>query len=101
MAVKEDKMLGELEVSTGSWGCGAFFNSEPVMFAIQALAANAAGVRLVYHTLGDGRRLAPAFELLEDAMVRKLTVAEALEALAERCAADPAFRTKYRPKSSL
>ncbi|CAE7031185.1 PARG [Symbiodinium sp. CCMP2592] len=92
VAVKEDELFGETEVSTGSWGCGAFFNSEPVMFAIQALAANAAGVRLVYHTLGDGRRLAPAFELLEDAMLRKLTIAEALEALAERCAGDPAFR---------
>ena len=101
VAVKEDELFAEFEVSTGSWGCGAFFNSEPVMFVIQALAANAAGVRLVYHTLGDGRRLAPAFELLEEAMVKKLTVVQALEALAARCASDPAFRTKYRPKSSL
>ena len=102
VAVKEDELFGgEFEVSTGSWGCGAFFNSEPVMFAIQALAANAAGLRLIYHSLGDGRRLAPAFALLEDAMVRKLTIEEALDALAEQCSNDPAFRTKYRPKSSL
>mmetsp|Transcript_3766 Transcript_3766/g.8789 ORF Transcript_3766/g.8789 Transcript_3766/m.8789 type:complete len:414 (+) Transcript_3766:27-1268(+) len=102
VAVKEDPLVGGVtEVSTGSWGCGAFYNSEPVMFAIQTLAANAAGVRLVYHSLGDGRRLAPAFELLEEAMIRQLTVAQALDVLAERCAHDPQFRTKYRPKASL
>lgn len=100
VAAKEDDVAGEV-VATGSWGCGAFYNGEPVMFAIQSLAANAAGVALTYHVLGDGRRLAPAFELLEEALVKKLSIKEALELLAERCANDPAFRTKFKPRSAM
>lgn len=104
VAAKEDDVAGGMSViATGSWGCGAFYNGEPVMFAVQSLAANAAGVDLTYHSLGDGRRLAPAFQLLEEALVRKLTIKEALDLLVERCANDPAFRTKYkpRPRSSM
>ena len=102
VAAKEDDVVGGLNViATGSWGCGAFFNGEPVMFAIQTLAANAAGVSLTYHSLGDGRRLAPAFEFLEDTLVRKLTISEAFDLLVERCAKDPAFRTKFKPRSSM
>eukprot|EP00438_Fugacium_kawagutii_P001010 Skav209967 [mRNA] locus=scaffold4929:19121:24758:- [translate_table: standard] len=87
-------------IATGSWGCGAFYNGEPVMFAIQSLAANAAGVALTYHSLGDGRRLAPAFELLEEALVKKLRIKEALDLLVDRCANDPAFRTKFKPRTA-
>ena len=99
VAAKEDHAA--VEVATGSWGCGAFYNGEPVMFAIQSLAANLAGVSLTYHSLGDGRRLAPAFQLLEEALVKKLTVKEALDLLVERCATDPAFRTKFKPRSAM
>eukprot|EP00440_Ansanella_granifera_P010923 gb/GFBE01011846.1/.p1 GENE.gb/GFBE01011846.1/~~gb/GFBE01011846.1/.p1 ORF type:complete len:422 (+),score=88.67 gb/GFBE01011846.1/:1-1266(+) len=100
VAAREDPEFGGQEiVATGSWGCGAFYNSEPVMFVVQALAANAAGVRLTYHVLGDGFRLAPAFELLEDALLRKLSVAEALDILEERCATDQSWRTKFKSKS--
>lgn len=89
---------GQDEVATGSWGCGAFYNSDPVMFVIQALAANAAKVKLVYHVLGDGKRLAPGFALLEEALVKKRTVKETLDLLATTCAADPAFRSKFQSK---
>eukprot|EP00931_Biecheleriopsis_adriatica_P102061 TRINITY_DN77087_c0_g1_i1.p1 TRINITY_DN77087_c0_g1~~TRINITY_DN77087_c0_g1_i1.p1 ORF type:complete len:424 (+),score=96.58 TRINITY_DN77087_c0_g1_i1:169-1440(+) len=98
VAAREDLDFGGQElVATGSWGCGAFYNSEPVMFVVQALAANAAGVRLTYHVLGDGRRLAPAFELLEDMLLKRLSVVEALDLLAERCAEDPAWKSKFNP----
>ena len=102
VAAKEDDVAGGTNlIATGSWGCGAFYNGEPVMFVIQTLAANAAGVSLTYHSLGDGRRLAPAFDLLEDALVRKLSVKEAFDVLVERCLNDPAFRTKFKPRSSM
>jgi len=98
VAAHEDDVSGGQDmVATGSWGCGAFYNSEPVMFVVQTLAANAAGVRLTYHVLGDGRRLAPAFELLEEALVEKLSVADTMAVLAQRCATDPAWKTKFRP----
>jgi len=52
-AAKADEDLGgETLIATGSWGCGAFHNNECVMFVVQALAANAAGVCLTHHVLG-------------------------------------------------
>jgi hypothetical protein len=40
-------------VHTGAWGCGDFGNSENVMAVLQILAAQAAGVKLVYHNPKD------------------------------------------------
>merc|ERR1711970_828457 len=84
-------------VSTGSWGCGAFYNNERVMFVIQVLAANLAGVDLTHHTLCDGLSLKEAFGFLEEAMYKKWTVAEILDKLADLCENDAAFKTKFRP----
>merc|ERR1712137_1251710 len=101
IAAKDDEDVGgQSRVSTGSWGCGAFFNNERVMFVVQTLAASLAGVEITYHVLGDGFRLADAFQFLEDAMLRKLSVAETLSLLAERCHSDPAFASKFKPRST-
>merc|ERR1711920_321459 len=97
VAAKSDACMGGCsQIATGSWGCGAFYNNERVMFVVQALAANLAGVELTYHVLGDGFRLAPAFAFLEEALVRKRTVLEVLDMLAEKCASDLEWRTKYK-----
>merc|ERR1711918_272627 len=56
-AGKDEDVGGQKLIATGSWGCGAFCNNEGVMFVVQALAANLAGVDLTHHVLGDGRRL--------------------------------------------
>ena len=96
-AAHDPDVGGQKVVATGSWGCGAFMNNECVMFVVQALAANAAGVTLTHHVLGDGKRLAPAFAFLEDVMLKKLTVLEVLDALAEKCENDNVWRTKYDP----
>lgn len=93
-------MGGETSVATGSWGCGAFYNNECVMFVIQTLAANMAGVKLTHHVLGDGYRLAPAFEFLETVMLNKITVAQAMDRLQVLCASDDAWRSKFRPPSA-
>jgi len=90
---------GADRVATGSWGCGAFMNNERVMFVIQALAANAAGVDLTYHILGDGFRLAEAMAFLEDSVVRMLSVAESLDGLVQICADDALWRPK-QPRGS-
>jgi len=98
VAAKADKDLGGCSrLSTGSWGCGAFFNNERVMFVVQAIAANLAGVELKHHSLGDGLSLAPAFELLEDCLRKKMTVSQVLDALSRKCAEDPAWQSKWRP----
>lgn len=95
VAAKGDEAFGGFSgITTGSWGCGAFFNNERVMFVIQALAANLAGVDLKHHTLGDGFDLGPAFVFLEDSLRRKLTVAEVLDLLAKKCE-DPAWQSKF------
>jgi len=100
-AAKEDPELGGATcISTGSWGCGAFFNNERVMFVVQALAANLAGVELRYHSLGDGLSLAPAFQLLEEAMCKKATVGQVLDSLAQKCTEDPAWESKWKPPRS-
>jgi len=88
---------GYKQIATGSWGCGAFYNNERVMFVVQALAANVAGVSLVHHVLGDGFRIAPALAFLEDCLVHKLTVGQALDALVERCASDEDWKSKWKP----
>lgn len=98
-AAHDPDVGGEKLVATGSWGCGAFHNNECVMFVVQALAANAAGVALTHHVLGDGRRLAPALALLEELMLMKpqATVFQGLELLEKRCASDEDWRTKFDP----
>lgn len=97
-AIRHDPDVGgEKRVATGSWGCGAFYNNERVMFVVQSLAAALAGVELTYHVLGDGYRLAEGLGFLEDAMLKKLTVEQTLEALAKRCSTDPQWRSKFDP----
>lgn len=86
-------------IATGSWGCGAFYNNEKVMFVVQSLAASMAGVKLDYHVLGDGHRLAAAFDLLEDVVVKKRTVSETIDNLAHICATDAAWQSKFKPRS--
>jgi hypothetical protein len=96
VAARHDPDLGGQEqISTGSWGCGAFHNNERVMFVVQALAANAAGVSLVHHTLGDGLSLAPALAFLEECLLRRRSVEESLLALSELCAGDPEWSSKF------
>jgi len=68
------------------------------MFVIQALAAGLAGVDLTHHVLGDGMRLGPAFDFLEDALIKKMTMADALDHLAAKCSSDPAWQTKFDPE---
>ena len=101
VAARHDPDVGGHEVvATGHWGCGAFANNEKVMFAVQALAADLAGVRLRYHTPADlsgGVDLSPAIMILEEARLQKLTVDAVLDRLAERCANDPEWKTKARP----
>lgn len=98
VAAKHDPDVGGCsQIATGSWGCGAFYNNECVMFVIQTLAASLADVELTHHVLGDGFRLAPAFAFLEDALVRKLPVSEVLDSLVQICASDPGWQTKCRP----
>jgi len=100
-AAKEDPDLGGATcISTGSWGCGAFYNNERVMFVVQALAANLAGVNLMYHSLGDGLSLTPAFQFLEEALCKKASIGQVLESLAQKCAEDPAWESKWRPPKS-
>jgi hypothetical protein len=50
-------------VHTGFWGCGAFGGDRTVMTALQALAADLAGVELAFHA-GSGRGPADAGEAL-------------------------------------
>lgn len=98
-AARHDPQFGGARtIATGSWGCGAFMNGEPVMFVVQTLAANLAGLRLHYHTLCDGRDLTPAFEFLESAMKRGLTVASAFDELVDLCAKDPNWTSKFKPR---
>merc|ERR1719436_245138 len=95
VAARDDPALGGAAViATGSWGCGAFFNNERVMFAIQTLAANLAGVDLTYHILGDGRSLGVAFAFMEDMLLKKYTVDQALDALEKQCASGPEWFSK-------
>jgi hypothetical protein len=103
-AARHDPKVGGHEtMATGHWGCGAFKNNEKVMFVVQSLAADLAGVRLRYHlppvelTGGRGVDLAPATAMLEEARAQKLSVREALERLEQRCATDEEWRTKWRP----
>ncbi|CAE8618400.1 unnamed protein product [Polarella glacialis] len=98
VAARADPDVGSSErIATGSWGCGAFYNNERVMFVVQTLAASLAGVELTHHILGDGRSLAAAFEFLEAAMLSRRSISQVLDDLAELCASDPAWKTKYRP----
>lgn len=98
-AAKADEDLGgEALIATGSWGCGAFYNNECVMFVVQALAANAAGVSLTHHVLGDGIRLDRAFAFMEDQVLKKRTVAESLDLLVDLCAKDPHWKSKFDPE---
>lgn len=99
VAASSDPDLGkERSIATGSWGCGAFYNNECVMFVVQTLAANMANVQLTYHVLGDGKRLAPAFAFLEDVLLTKVSVSEAIDKLAELCSSDLNWKTKFRPR---
>ena len=68
------------------------------MFVVQTLAASLADIEITYHVLGDGFRLAEAFKFLEDAMLRKLSVTETLRELAEVCASDPNWTSKFKPR---
>jgi len=98
-AAKHDEDLGgESLIATGSWGCGAFYNNERVMFVVQALAANAAGVSLTHHVLGDGIRLEKAFAFMEDQVLKKRTVAQSLDLLEDLCAKDPDWKSKFDPE---
>lgn len=48
-------------IHTGFWGCGAFGGNRNVMVVLQALAANLAGVDIVFHAVNvDGARQAQA-----------------------------------------
>merc|ERR1712007_235972 len=101
VGARHDSAFGkQCVIATGSWGCGAFYNNERVMFVIQAMAANLADVKLTHHILGDGFRLSPAFGFLEDAIVKKLSVSQTLDALAERCATDTEWRSKFKPSQT-
>ncbi|MBI2021743.1 hypothetical protein HYS93_02545 [Candidatus Daviesbacteria bacterium] len=44
---------GGQEVHTGAWGAGTFGNSENLTCVLQVLAAQAAGIRLIYHGSQD------------------------------------------------
>jgi len=41
----------EVRIHTGHWGCGAYGGNKSLMAILQIIAAEAAGVRLMYHTL--------------------------------------------------
>jgi len=98
-AARHDPDLGgHTRIATGSWGCGAFFNNERVMFVIQTLAAGLADVELAYHVLGDGLDLAPATAFCEKVMLENLTISEALEDLALLCETDPNWKSKYKSR---
>ena len=107
-AARHDSTLGGHRViASGHWGCGAFGNNEKVMYVVQSLAADLAGVSLRYHCPEAGRvtidtdqkasvDLSPAVRLIEEARTEQLTVRAALDRLAERCATDPEWRTKQK-----
>ena len=63
-------------------------------------AATAAAARRSAKELTGGRGvdLGPAAALLEEARARGLSVDEALRLLAQRCADDEGWRTKWRPR---
>jgi hypothetical protein len=59
------KMHGHAAVHTGAWGAGVFNGSVVVGFVIQALAAAAAGVQMMYHHLAPNTpELAPALAFI-------------------------------------
>lgn len=98
-AAKADEDLGrQALIATGSWGCGAFYNQECIMFVVQALAANAAGVSLTHHVLGDGHRLDKAFAFMEDQILKKRTVEQSLDILVDLCSKDPHWKSKFDPE---
>jgi hypothetical protein len=102
VAAREDPSVGgATTIATGSWGCGVFLNSERVMFVIQTLAANLAGVDLTYHVLGDGLSLGPALAFAEELLLKKCTVEQALDALERKCASDPEWYSKYNPDRAV
>lgn len=97
VAAKMDPDMGGSDrIATGSWGCGAFHNNERVMFVVQALAANLAGVELAYYVLGDGNRVSEAFEFLEDALLTQKSIDDILQKLAAKCAGAASWKTKCK-----
>jgi len=83
------------EITTGQWGCGAFFNNKHVMFTVQAIAAWMAGKKLLYHARHF--HISKGMELLKKWGMEKTPVDKCIDELARRCEEDPDFETAYDP----
>eukprot|EP01062_Namystynia_karyoxenos_P032423 TRINITY_DN23907_c0_g1_i2.p1 TRINITY_DN23907_c0_g1~~TRINITY_DN23907_c0_g1_i2.p1 ORF type:complete len:446 (+),score=90.95 TRINITY_DN23907_c0_g1_i2:78-1340(+) len=95
---------GVVRVATGNWACGAFYGNKNVMYVVQALAAEMAGVELAYY-LPEWKRepVSPVqlgIEFVESCAKQRLTVAEALQQLGAQCAAAKSrdtWMTSWKP----
>eukprot|EP00397_Hematodinium_sp_SG-2012_P043901 GEMP01048901.1.p1 GENE.GEMP01048901.1~~GEMP01048901.1.p1 ORF type:complete len:337 (+),score=79.71 GEMP01048901.1:239-1249(+) len=85
-------------VTTGQWGCGAFFNNKHVMYCVQALAAWLAGKKLYYHA--PYTQVSKGLEMVKKWGKQKVPFKAALEELVKTCASDPAFETSYDPSQA-
>lgn len=82
-------------VTTGQWGCGAFFNNKNAMFCIQTMAAWMAGKKLFYHA--GYRHVSKGMEMAKRWGKEKVPFPDALNELLKACAEDPDFETSWDP----
>lgn len=77
---------GRTVIHTGFWGCGAFGGNRTLMTILQALAADLAGVEVVFHTFdGAGESLAmEAWGLYAQVRGHNASTAQMANALAQR-----------------
>lgn len=91
----------EVAVHTAPWGCGAFYNSEKMITALQYLAARAADVDLVFHGVGNPmnphytqENITEIFGWIEKLIEEKKSIKQILQILLEKSLLDNTWRPK-------
>jgi len=84
------------EITTGQWGCGAFFNNKNVMFCVQVLAAWLAHKKLFYHA--SPHHVKEALEMVTTWGTAKTEFHAAFNELVEKCATHDKFLTSFNPE---
>jgi len=84
------------EITTGQWGCGAFFNNKNVMFCVQVLAAWLAHKKLFYHA--STHHVKEALEMVTTWGTAKTEFHAAFNELVEKCISHDKFVTSFNPE---